>query len=164
MIDWEGRPATLNFLNDVTERKQAELLLLIQRDLALAISFSHQLEEALSKCLDTILQLSEMDCGRIYLIDKENSDLKLICHRNLSPALIESVSHYQADSICTRLALQKKPIFTRYCQFDLPLSEVRKAEGILAFAIIPLIYENRVIGSLNLGSRELEDVLPACAR
>ena len=23
-IDWEGRPATLNFLTDITERKQAE--------------------------------------------------------------------------------------------------------------------------------------------
>jgi PAS domain S-box-containing protein/putative nucleotidyltransferase with HDIG domain len=145
-------------VRDITERKQAELLLLIQRDLALAISFSHQLEEALSKCLDTILQLSEMDCGGIYLLDQTTGGLNLICHRNLSPAFIKSVSHFKADSIRTRLVLQGKPVFTRYSELDLPLDEVRKAEKLLAFAVLPLIFENRVIGCLNLGSKKLEDV------
>jgi PAS domain S-box-containing protein/putative nucleotidyltransferase with HDIG domain len=143
---------------DITERKQAELLILIQRDLALAISFSHQLDKALTQCLDTMLQLSEMDCGRIYLIDQASGDLNLICHRNLSPAFIKSVSHYKADSAHVRLVLQGKPIFTRYSEFDLPLDEVRKAEKLLAFAVVPLIFENRVIGCLNLGSKKLEDV------
>jgi PAS domain S-box-containing protein/putative nucleotidyltransferase with HDIG domain len=145
-------------VRDITEHKQAELLILIQRDLALAISFSHQLDKALPQCLDTMLLLSEMDCGRIYLIDQDSGDLNLICHRNLSPAFIKSVSHYKADSAHVRLVLQGKPIFTRYSEFDLPLSEVRKAEKLLAFVILPLIFENRVIGCLNLASKKLEDV------
>jgi putative nucleotidyltransferase with HDIG domain len=99
-----------------------------------------------------------MDCGRIYLIDQDSGDLNLICHRNLSPAFIKSVSHYKADSAHVRLVLQGKPIFTRYSEFDLPLSEVRKAEKLLAFVILPLIFENRVIGCLNLASKKLEDV------
>jgi len=143
---------------DITERKQAELLILIQRDLALAISFSHQLDEALLKCLDTICELSEMDCGGIYLMDQASGDLNLICHRNLSPAFIKGVSHYQADSTRTRLVLQEKPLFTRYSELDLPLDKVRKAEKLLAFAVLPLIFEKRVIGCLNLGSQKLEDV------
>jgi PAS domain S-box-containing protein len=143
---------------DITERKQAELLILVQRDLALTISFSHQLDEALSQCLDTILQLSEMECGGIYLIDQDSGDLNLICHRNLSPAFIKSVSHYQADSTRTRLVLQGKPLFTRYSELDLPLGKVRKAEKLLAFAVLPLIFEKRVIGCLTLGSQKLEDV------
>jgi hypothetical protein len=143
---------------DITERKQAELLLLIQRDLALAISSSHQLKEALSQCLDTILQLSEMDCGGIYLIDPKSGDLNLLCHQNLSPAFIKSVSHYQADSNRARLALQGKPLFTHYSEFDLPLSQVEKAEGLQAFAVLPLIYEHQVIGCLNLASRKLEAI------
>jgi PAS domain S-box-containing protein len=143
---------------DITERKQAELLILIQRDLAMAISFSHQLDEALLKCLDTMLQLSEMNCGGIYLIDQDSGDLNLICHRNLSPAFIKSVSHYQADSTRTRLVLQGKPLFTRYSELDLPLDKVRKAEKLLAFAVLPLIFEKRVIGCLNLGSKKLEDI------
>jgi PAS domain S-box-containing protein/putative nucleotidyltransferase with HDIG domain len=145
-------------VRDITEHKQAELLILIQRDLALAISFSHQLDKALPQCLDTMLQLSEMDCGRIYFIDQASGDLNLICHRNLSPAFIKSVSHFKADSNYTRLVMQGKPIFTHYSEFDLPLDEVRKAEGLLAFAVLPLIFENQVIGCLNLGSKKLEDV------
>jgi PAS domain S-box-containing protein len=150
--------ATIAQGQDITKRKQAELLILIQRDLALAISFSHQLDEALLQCLDTMLQLSEMDCGRIYLIDQASGDLNLICHKNLSPAFIKSVSHYQADSTYARLVLQGKPLFTRYSEFDLPLDEVRKAEKLRALAVLPLIFENQVIGCLNLASRKLEEV------
>jgi putative nucleotidyltransferase with HDIG domain len=145
-------------MEDITERKQAELLILIQRDLALAISFTHEIDKALSKCLDTILQLSEMDCGGIYLIDQTSGDLNLICHKNLSPAFIKSVSHYQADSAHVRLVLQGKPLFARYSEFDLPLGEVDKAEKLKALAVLPLIFENRVIGCLNLASQKLEDV------
>ena len=155
---WNGKHAVFGLGTDITERRQAELIILIQRDLALAISFSHELDEALPRCLDTMLQLSEMDYGGIYLMDQASGDLNLICHRNLSPAFIKSVSHYKADSVNTRLVMQRKPIFTRYSEFDLPLSEVRKAEGLLAFAVLPLSFENRVIGCLNLGSKKLEDV------
>jgi PAS domain S-box-containing protein len=120
-----GKPVRMiGAMQDITEHKQAELLILIQRDLALAISFSHQLDEALSQCLDTILQLSEMDCGGIYLMDQTSGDLNLICHRNLSSAFIKSVSHYKADSTHTRLVLQGKPLFTRYSELALPLNQV----------------------------------------
>jgi PAS domain S-box-containing protein len=150
--------ATIAQGQDITERRQAELLILIQRDLALAISFSHQLDVALQRCLDTILQLSEMDCGRIYLIDQASGNLNLICHRNLSPAFIKSVSHYQADSTHTSLVLQGEPIFGRYSEFDLPIDKVEKAEKLKAFAVLPFVFENRVIGCLNLASKKLEDV------
>ena len=158
LIDWEGRPATLNFLTDITERKQAEILTLVQRDLALAISFSHELNEALPRCLDTILQLSEMDCGRIYLIDQVSGDLNLICHKNLSPDFAKSVSHYKTDSTYARLVLQGKPLFTNYSEFVLPLDKLEKAEKMRAFIVLPLIFENRVIGCLDLASKKLEDV------
>ncbi len=156
--DEKGRiESLLSVSRDITERKQAELLILVQRDLALAISFSHQLDKALSQCLDTMLQLSEMDCGGIYLIDQASGDLNLICHRNLSPAFIKSVSHYKADSTFARLVLQGKPLFTRYSDLFSP-DEVNKAEKLLSFAILPLIFEQRVIGCINLASRKLEDV------
>jgi PAS domain S-box-containing protein len=150
--------STLVISRDITERKQAELLILIQRDLALAISSSHQIDEALSQCLDTIIQLSEMDCGGIYLIDQASGDLNLSCHRNLSPTFIKSVSHYKADSTHARLVLQGKPLFIRYSELDLPLNQDELAEGLRAFAVLPLIFENRVIGCLNLASKKLEEV------
>jgi putative nucleotidyltransferase with HDIG domain len=131
--------------------------MLMQRDLALAISFSHQLDEALPQCLDTILQFSEMDCGGIYLIDQASGDLNLICHRNLSPAFLKSVSHYQADSAHVHLVLQGKPLFARYSDI-FPLDEVGKAEKLRAFVVLPLSFENRVIGCLDLASQKLEEV------
>jgi len=143
---------------DITERKQAELLILIQRDLALAISFSHELDEALPRCLDAMLQLSEMDCGGIYLIDQASGDLNLICHKNLSPAFIKSISHYKADSTHARLLLQGKPLFTRYSELDPPFNQDALAEKLRAFAVLPFIFENKVIGCLNLASKKLEDV------
>ena len=143
---------------DITERKQVKILTLVQRDLALAISFSHELNEALPRCLDTILQLSEMDCGRIYLIDQVSGDLNLICHKNLSPDFAKSVSHYKTDSTYARLVLQGKPLFTNYSEFVLPLDKLEKAEKMRAFIVLPLIFENRVIGCLDLASKKLEDV------
>ena len=52
-----------------TERKRAEDLLRIQRDLGIALSSTSNLTEALDRLLEATFRIEAIDCGGVYLID-----------------------------------------------------------------------------------------------
>ena len=65
---WEGNPAHLYFLNDVTMKKRAEEEISLQHNLTLALAKASTLEETLSACMETVIKVSGMDSGAIYLV------------------------------------------------------------------------------------------------
>ncbi|MBN1763609.1 MAG: PAS domain S-box protein, partial [Methanomicrobia archaeon] len=158
LITWEGRPATLNFLNNITERKRAENLINLQHDLAMACTAVTMLDEGLRLCLESVIHASGMDCGGIYLVDETTGALDLVVHTGLSPDFIVSSSHYEADSPSTRLIMAGKPIYAKHSDLGVPLDEARRREGLRASAIIPVHHEDQVIGCLNTASHMLDEV------
>ncbi len=148
---------------EISERVQAEDLLRAQRDLGLALSTTQGLEETLRLCIEAAIRVSGMDCGGVYLVDETSGSMNLAFHKGLPVELITSASHYEADSENTRLVLRGKPIYTRHQELGVPLDEVKRREGLLAIAIIPVPYEGRVIACLNVASHTLDEV-PGFAR
>jgi PAS domain S-box-containing protein len=162
-MEFEGQPFILGFSKDITERKQAEELNQLQRDLAIALSTSDDLKEAMNLVLLAGMQIEEIDCGGVYLVDPITGDLDLIVHSGLSHVFIEQTSHYKTDSPSARLIKRGQPVFTQHSQVMGKVDPVRVGEGLRALAVLPVQAEGRVIAALNLASHKHEEI-PLAAR
>lgn len=148
---------TLSSGEDITERKKAEDRVSIQHELSMKLSATDILDEALRLCLEAALNISGLDCGGVYLVDGSGG-LDLVYHRRLSVEFVNSSSHYQADSVNVRLVMAGVPIYSRHTELGAPLDIVKQREGLRAIAVVPVFYENHIIGCLNVASHTLDDV------
>ena len=164
LYDRRGRlTGRLVVLRDITERKRAEELACAQRDLGLALGTTLGLDEALRLCLETVIRISGMDCGGIYLVDETSGALDLVLHKGLPPDFVSSASHYEADSPSAQLVMAGQPVYSEHLRLGVPVDEVRRREALRAIAILPVHHEDRVIACLNVASHILDEV-PAFAR
>ena len=145
-------------------RNQAESLLETQRDLAAALGSMNSLDEALGKILDTVCSIKGVDSGGIYLVDPPTGDYHLAAHRGISPALAKVLAFFTGDSRQARLISAGHPIYQQYAVL-LPMFSTDRLpdEGLRAAAIIPVIYQGRLIASLDIGSHTLNS-LPSTTR
>jgi two-component system cell cycle sensor histidine kinase/response regulator CckA len=148
---------------DITEREQASDLMRIQRDLAVRLTDTRELDQGLSICLDAALEASGMDCGGICLFDEESGSPRMVSSRGLSPSFVESASSFAPDSPSLQIAKAGKPIYTTYCNVGVPLNDVEIAEDLRAIAVIPMLFEGQVIGCMNVASR-IHDEVPLHTR
>jgi two-component system cell cycle sensor histidine kinase/response regulator CckA len=138
--------------------KQLEGLVRIQQDLAMALNSVTTLGAAGRKIVEAALQFEGVDCGAVYIVDQDSGGLDLIAQQGFSPEFSRAAAHFDADSFQTRMVTTGKPIYKSYVRTILTLDDrVIKQEALLASAIIPLTYENRVKGSLNLYSRTRQE-------
>jgi PAS domain S-box-containing protein len=162
--DMDGNPVGMVSIDhDITEQKMNEKLAVAQRDLGQSLSAVSNLDEGVRLCMDAALQISGMDSGGIYLIEKTTGDIFLNYHTGLSPDFIKSVSYFKGESKSAQIVMAGKPIYTRHEEIDVAFDEARSNEGLKALAIIPIHHEGEVIGCLNIASHELCDV-PVFAR
>jgi PAS domain S-box-containing protein len=144
--------------DDTTDRERARALSRIQLELAQALSSTTDLTSGIRLCLETALTASEMDCGGVYLVDKDTGALTMILHQGLSPEFLAEVSSYPPESFNSRLILEGKPVYTEYGKSDIPENLVQKREGLKAIAILPLQHEERIIACINVSSHTLKKV------
>jgi len=142
---------------NITEIKKAEALTRAQRDLSIELSAISDLNEALDLCMEIIIELSGMDAGGIYLVN-DNLGLDLIVHKGLPPVFVESTSHLSADAPQTRLIFKGKPIYSKHMDLNVPINEIRKREGLRAFAVLPILHKDNVIACINIASHKFDDV------
>jgi PAS domain S-box-containing protein len=156
--------ANTQLLKEIEERQRADEMIRLQRDLALTLSGGVGLEEALRLCLETCLIISEMDGGGIYLIDPDSGDIDLKCHQGLSPRFVQTVSHYDADSLNAHVINASEPVYSRIQDLPGLLDEPSLLhEGLRSIAIIPMVHQDRVIACINVASRKYEEI-PVTAR
>jgi hypothetical protein len=116
MKDIEFRYTTIHdqgicFYYDVTQRKRAEELLHLQRDLGIELNLITDLQEALGLILNTVSMIEGVDCGIIYLIDPSSGDLVSQCTFGLSPEEAEMESFFRHDTENVRIIMAGKPIY-----------------------------------------------------
>jgi len=138
-------------MHDITERKRAENHLKLQRDLGIALSSISDIGEALGLILDTALQVDEVDCGSIYLIDEATGDLNLVISRGLSQSVVELCSHYSAKSSYSMFIREGKPFFGLHREVAPGIDE-SKLDGLKGIAVLPVDYKGKIIACLNIGS------------
>ncbi len=147
----------------VSEAELKEELIVIQRDLSLALNSIRDLNEGLKLCLKAALHVSAMDCGGIYLVDENSGALDLISHEGLPPDIIRACSHYESNSENVDLVLIGAPIYAQHHKLKISLDKTSKQENSRAFAALPISHYSKIIGCLNVASHVFEEV-PVASR
>ncbi|AKB55438.1 MULTISPECIES: PAS domain-containing protein [Methanosarcina] len=142
---------------DVTERKKAEKMLEIQRELGVSLSTTWNLQTMLNQILDTCLKIEEIDAAGIYLKDELLDQINLVAHRGLSPEFVKSVSIYRADSPEARQIWTEKPVY-RMDFFADKMTDLIRKEKLTAIAVIPMKHRGEIIGSLNFASHTTDRI------
>ncbi|GMU96781.1 PAS domain S-box protein [Ignavibacterium album] len=153
--DKEGKPiGSLSSGEDVTERKLSEKLILAQRDLGIVLNTATNLLDCFRISFNTLSEISGMDCGMIYLFDKDYSSLDIVYSEGLSDKFVEAVSHIKADSPKAEILKIGVPVYLQYKEFPANLLEFEKEENLKSIAIIPMYYEDKVYGAITLASKK----------
>ncbi len=142
---------------DVTERKEAEKMLDIQRELGVSLSTTWNLQTMLNDILDACLKIEEIDAAGIYLKDDLMDQINLVAYRGLSPEFVKSVSIYRADSPEAQQIWTEKPVY-RMDFFAEKMADLIRKEKITAVAVIPMKHRGEIIGSLNFASHTTDRI------
>ncbi len=152
--------ANLALQAEIVERKRAEEMICIQRDLGIALSSAGDLKEALNLILDACLKLRGIDCGGIYVVDENLGDLRLVAHTKtgLPREFIEHGSHYDSGSFHARLVMAGRPIYASYSRIRSESSEVYPMEDLRAISILPVKCREKVTAVLNMASHTIDEI------
>jgi PAS domain S-box-containing protein len=137
---------------DIQSRKEAESLLNLQRDLALALSATNDLNRAFEIILDISTGIDGLDCGGVYLVDQEQRSVVLVCHRGLSEEFVASTSFFAEDTPEARAVFRGEPIFQSYEDFVTGIGARTVDERLRSLVVIPILHAGKTIAALNLGS------------
>jgi PAS domain S-box-containing protein len=157
------RRANSQLLQEIEERKRAEEMLRLQRDLSLVLSSRVGMQETLRLCVEAALSISGMDSGGVYLVNRASGSLDLAFSQGVSPEFAARVQHYEADSVNAHLVMAGEPIYARIRDLPGILDEGALIEGLRSVAIIPVHHKDEIIAVINVASRTHEEV-PETAR
>jgi PAS domain S-box-containing protein len=144
-------------VRDISQRKRAEEQLLVQRNLALDLAATSSPEKALSLCLETAIQVSDMDCGALHLKNPDTHDLEMAVHIGLSEELAKRFSLIKAHSEIWSLATQRRNVaFSLAEHVTEAVRPYVLKDGIRSAIMAPVFYKGQVIASMNLGSHKID--------
>ncbi|MBN2536604.1 MAG: response regulator [Spirochaetales bacterium] len=148
---------------DITEKKQAEELLRIQRDISIKFGKFNTIKEICSELLKELIRIETIDSGGVYLRNLETGALDLIVHQGLPEKFIKATSYYNAESPQSKLVLKGEPVYLIYAESNLSMDTVRSSEGLKALAVIPVKHSNEVVAVLNVASHKYTKI-PVASR
>jgi PAS domain S-box-containing protein len=163
VVSWDekGKPVRMTGTHlDITESKLNEIMVQAERDLGHAWSTATNLEERLETCLRTAIQVSSMDCGGIYVLNGTDGGLVLKVHLGISERFVREVSHYSKDSDNWhwRWVKQGTPIYAKTEELPAEVFHLLMSEGIRSVSLLPLVFDGRVVGCLNIASRSTDHI------
>jgi len=159
-----GDPHVLEgFMEDITGLKRVDVLLRLQRDLALALGSTSSMAESLERLLQAALQIEGIDSGGVYLVDAASGELRLVSHAGLSSWFIDQASCYGPETPQTRFVMQGEPTYWPNVRGVLGAGALLEREELTSLAVIPIKSKGQVMAVLNLASRTQSEV-PECTR
>ncbi len=158
----DGQPdGIIGYFRNVTEQKYAQEILQVHHEIALALGTVSERKLGFRRILDILLKLDGVDSGGIYLTDADRGGLDLVAHRGLSENFVSRVSRYPRTSPNVALLEKGVPVFMKYKSFpNAARDPVRIQEGLKAIAIIPVRHKNRILASMNISSRTVDEFPP----
>ena len=164
-----GRPVLIASAVDISERKNAELRLEVEHDLAQALAAGMQRDEVLGELLKAIQRFPDLDAGCVHWRQADGS-YRLIAHQGISAEFAEKISHLDADSPFAILAQDGGAICnctppSKHCAGESILDDQAvQREGLGCLATHPIKVDGQPLACLTLGSRQAAGVLPSTLR
>jgi len=147
---------------DITDRKNQETLVRLQRDLAVALNAVGDLDEAMNELLSTITAVEGIDGAGLYLFDKASNEFRLVASRNLPAELLKRISVLNARMPQYELIMNRKSVYLTYnCEhpaIDVATDRSRLCMGIKSGGVLPIVSNDEVIAAMNLASFQLNEI------
>jgi nitrate/nitrite-specific signal transduction histidine kinase len=126
------------------------------------VSRSLDLEEILHDALERTLEIMAMEVGVAYRLEQDSEHLTLIAQHGLSDRLVQHLRRLPLrDSTAGRAARTGKPDVLRVDDYpEGMLKALLRAEGIQTAISVPLTAKGRLLGAINLGSRDARPATP----
>ncbi len=143
---------------DVTDLKRSQNLMRAQRNLAvtLASASASAFEEQLRLCCEAVIEVSEMDCGALYL--EEETPCAPFRYFIWGWPGCNPASAGRGREFGPRPSPHVKRAQIRAGRYMILPGEARWKEELRTLAIVPLLREERVIGCFIVGSHALEEI------
>ncbi len=149
---------------DITESKEQEnqileanRYLLALNAIAATVSQTLNLEFILNSALDKTLELIKAEAGGIFLLDEKSQTLSYRVYRGLSEQFIKRTANLAlGEGIAGTVAMQGKTMVVDDISKDPRVSRQLAVveEELKAFVCVPLMSKEKVVGVLNIASRE----------
>ncbi len=149
---------------DVTESKELEKRILeanrrlrALNAIASTVSQSLSLDVILNSALEKALEVTEAQVGGILLLDNESRTLSYRAHHGLSEQFIQRTAGLAlGEGIAGQVAERGETLVVDDVSNDPRVTRqpVLVEEGLKAFVSVPLTSKERVVGVLNIASRE----------
>jgi PAS domain S-box-containing protein len=140
---------------DITERKLNERYAIIQRDLGFSLAATSTIEEALPQVVLSTLLIDGIHAVGIYLFNSKTELFELVIHHGFSPEFVLAVESYNQEQIQYKIIQNGEPVYGFYNEL-IEGSDLFLQENLKQIGVIPIKYEDKVIGSVNFGSKSEE--------
>jgi len=143
---------------NITERKEKERFINIHRNLASALSAISDFDEALKICINVIIKETDMDCGGFYILNNETGNLELKYSKGLSREFTKKMKVVKKNSNQAAIVMKGNPVYKFYPKLVHRMDPIRKKEELKASSIIPIKYNGKIIGCLNIASHKIAHI------
>lgn len=129
-----------------------------QRDIALALSSTNNLSEALDRLLACIVQLDGIDAGGVYLIHPDTKNLELFVDRGFSTVYQRWFASFPAGASIAKQLILGIPVYNSYFLLEDSLREYYNDESLRSCALVPVMYERTAVAVLCMASHSTADI------
>ncbi|MFW9926015.1 MAG: response regulator [Candidatus Thorarchaeota archaeon] len=153
----EKRTAELKEINEqleqeITERKKVEDSLLLQRELGNTLCRTENLIDALDIILKAAVRLEGVDTGGIFLVDKKTGQLDLSTSQGISSQFLRGILGQE------EIIELNEPVYITRKEMPVSTNAPGQYEGLTAAAAIPVIFENKTVAILSVGSLSYDEI------
>lgn len=118
-----------------------------------------QLNKFLNALLDVAFQVSGADTGSIMFLDKTKEELTIRAAKGIPAEIVNSTKVKLGEGICGLVAKQKSSFLIDDSLQDNRIRKYLNRPNLKSSMVLPINYENRTLGVINLGSSEKTDVM-----
>ena len=139
-------------------RLRAENLLGVERDLAVSLSRTAELREALQLVLGAMSQFEEFGSRGAYVVNPVGGELCLVYCEGVEEELVSHLTVFGADGAAVGQLRAGGPIYGSPRERLAEAGDVLEQGGYRAVAVVPVTHDGQLVAALTLASKVREDV------